>query len=331
MAQSSDRPEGKEHIPNYPSGFIILRVFQFVFSIVILGLISYTVYTLTFSANCLMLFTSIASVIITLWMALAHSCAPKLYNYWAVLALDIFLLVFWIISFALLTDQTVFFWSVTSGYCDYYTCYYGSLSGSVLVYGAILATACGLSALEFMFFFISLVMHSIALCRHRRTGLHSNPVNAGVLSQSDQGQMPSHTKSQLPPQTPPQMQQQVQPQAQHQAQQQIQHRRIINYQPFPHFEPPAGQNVNNQVSPQQSPQRQTASVSAQSYSQRQPPHFPAQHPVPPQFHTRSPPPLTSHPVGGFTNQPRIVQQAPPPPQQAPHQPPTRGQSPPGSY
>ncbi|KAK7430208.1 hypothetical protein QQZ08_003183 [Neonectria magnoliae] len=309
MAQSSDRPEGKEHTPNHPSGFMILRVFQFVFSIVILGLISYTVYVLTFSANCLMLFTSVASVIITLWMVLAHSCAPKLYNYWAVLALDIFLLVFWIISFALLTAQTVFFWSVTSGYCDYYTCYYGSLSGSALVYGAILATACGLGALEFMFFFISLVMHSIALCRHRRTELHSNPVNAGVLSQPDQDQMP--------PQTQPQMQQ-VQPQAQHQAQQQMQPRRIVNSRPFPHFELPAGQNVYNQVSPQQSPQKQTAPVSPESNSQGQPPHFPAQHPAPPQFHTRSPPPLTSHPVGGFIHQQRMVQQAPPLPPQATH-------------
>ena len=41
-------------------------------------------------------------MIVCIYGIVAHFGPTSLYNYWAVLALDIFLVIFWLISFALL-------------------------------------------------------------------------------------------------------------------------------------------------------------------------------------------------------------------------------------
>ncbi|KAH6900017.1 hypothetical protein B0T10DRAFT_393579 [Thelonectria olida] len=179
-ANSNARLKGKEHIPNYPSGFVVLRILQLVLSVVILAILCYTVYWAAFAGNCLMLFTTLATFVASLWMVIAHTCTPQAYNYWAVLALDIFLVVFWLISFAILAAQTAIYFAAGSSYCDWYSCYDDTLYGAALVYGSIMAAASGLGALEFLFFIISLVIHSIMICRHRRAGLHNTPVCNGT-------------------------------------------------------------------------------------------------------------------------------------------------------
>ena len=45
------------HIPRYPRGFIILRIFQLVFNLAILGLCAYATYIAAFSGDILMLAT----------------------------------------------------------------------------------------------------------------------------------------------------------------------------------------------------------------------------------------------------------------------------------
>lgn len=52
---STARLAGKEHMPHYPPCFLALRVLQFLFSIVLLGILAYTVYIVAFSGNCLMM------------------------------------------------------------------------------------------------------------------------------------------------------------------------------------------------------------------------------------------------------------------------------------
>lgn len=65
------------------------------------------------------------------------------------LAFEIFLFIFWLISFCVLAAQTAYYWSAGSGYCSYYYCYSGGdLEGDDLIYGSILAAACGIGALE---------------------------------------------------------------------------------------------------------------------------------------------------------------------------------------
>lgn len=115
------------------------------------------------------------------------SCVPKTYNYWAVLALDLFLTIFWLISFALLAWQAAWYfaagaWAYGYGHDDDYYDYdsyyddiysddddYGfkrslaggvekrDLSGFALTYGAILGAAAGLGGLQ-LYVLLSLIM-----------------------------------------------------------------------------------------------------------------------------------------------------------------------------
>lgn len=68
--------------------------------------------------------------------------AWKSYNYWAILSLDIFLLVLWLVSFALMAAD-VAPWADGNAVCDYWDCY---TMGSVLF--ACLAAIAGLGGAE---------------------------------------------------------------------------------------------------------------------------------------------------------------------------------------
>lgn len=57
-------------------------------------------------------------------MIVAETCAPVIYNYWAVLGLDIFALVFWLASFSYLASQVAGLRLVSYDYtCGYYSYY----------------------------------------------------------------------------------------------------------------------------------------------------------------------------------------------------------------
>lgn len=95
-------------------------------------------------------------------MIIAHTCAKNVYNYWAVLVFDIFLFLFWFISFCLLAVQTTWYFGTStfyiysdyydSDYDSYYDDYYGfddyGLSDAAVTFGAILAAVAGLGALN---------------------------------------------------------------------------------------------------------------------------------------------------------------------------------------
>jgi hypothetical protein len=110
-------------------------------------------------------------------MIVTLTCVPKTYNYWAVLALDIFLTIFWLVSFALLAWQAAWYFAAGAwfyGGYDYdndyydYDSYYDDIysdsydydfdykrgletrdvSGFALTYGAILAAAAGLGGVN---------------------------------------------------------------------------------------------------------------------------------------------------------------------------------------
>lgn len=73
-------------------------------------------------------------------------------NYWAILALDIFGIVFWIASFALLASEVADFMNgYTSCSYDYYGdgyCAHYGLSGVNLIVGGCLSAASGLGGVE---------------------------------------------------------------------------------------------------------------------------------------------------------------------------------------
>ncbi|KAK9779664.1 hypothetical protein SCAR479_03271 [Seiridium cardinale] len=279
---SNQRSPGREHFPLYPKGFIGIRILQLVLAVVVLGLSAFGVAVLVFSGDCLILFTAIATIISCIYYIVAEFGAPKLFNYWAVLSLDIFLVIFWLISFALLAAEVA---PYMNGYttCDYYYgCYTTSLSGSDKIYAACLAAAAGLGGLEFVVFIVSLAIHSAMLHRHRKAGLHCTPValsNAQVATASGE-------KVGTQPQTQPQVQQHQQ-----------QNLPPLGHpqQPQPSYTgqptPPAQQVYGapqQQYYPQQIPQQAPSPLSAQPTGlsvQQQPVQHQTAHPAPGPYET----------------------------------------------
>lgn len=86
------------------------------------------------------LFTLITSI----YHLVAEYGAPSIYNYWAVLSLDIFMVIMWLSSFALLASQVAALFSYSyysSGY------YYGLGKGDKIVVSC-LAAASALGGVE---------------------------------------------------------------------------------------------------------------------------------------------------------------------------------------
>ncbi|TPX17198.1 uncharacterized protein E0L32_003316 [Thyridium curvatum] len=173
---------GREHIPGHPKAFIAVRFISLIIGLVVLACDAYSLSRLAFSGNSLMMFTSIANLITCLYVIVAELGVPAAYNYWPVLGLDVFMAVFWLVSFALLASQVApLFKGVT--YCDwYYGCYSYELEGESLAWSAVLAAVAGLGGLEFALYIVALVIGSIYLSRHRKAGGHCMPLGAGAAT-----------------------------------------------------------------------------------------------------------------------------------------------------
>ncbi|KAI2467096.1 hypothetical protein F4781DRAFT_433749 [Annulohypoxylon bovei var. microspora] len=213
---SNQRVPGKEHIPLFPKGFVAIRIIQLIISIICLGLCAFGIAYLVFSGDALMLFTAIATIITSIYCLVAEFGPPKAYNYWAILSLDIFLVIFWLISFALLAAQVAAGFALYHEYSDFYEEYYGVSTDNTAyaVYGACLAAAAGLGGLEFLLYIISLSVHGVMLHRHRKAGLKAMPFNvasggapavAVLPVDGEKFQMQSQATQVYPQQTAPAM------------------------------------------------------------------------------------------------------------------------------
>jgi len=118
---------------------------------------------------------------------------PIIYNYWAVLGVDIFAVIFWLISFALLASEVAAYQIVYDTGCSYtYDGYCYKKRGlnllpkrattNVVTYRNALAAASGLGGLEFLLFIVTLVFTSLYLHRHRTAGGHCMPGTMGTAS-----------------------------------------------------------------------------------------------------------------------------------------------------
>ena len=158
------RAPGHEHIPLYPRGFIALRIVQLVLCLLVLGLTAYGCAALPTSGNIFMLVVSLFTLITSVYHLVTHysgSLRRTGYNYWAVLALDIFLVIMWLASFALLASEASFLFSYFGGFVSYYDDYYGVSSyssssyalGYIGVAAACMAAAAGLGGILLYVFF----------------------------------------------------------------------------------------------------------------------------------------------------------------------------------
>ncbi|KAL5319550.1 hypothetical protein ACEPPN_012605 [Leptodophora sp. 'Broadleaf-Isolate-01'] len=92
----------RSHIPALPAFTFYLRYAQLVVAIVVLGLSAYV---------------AIATLVIAIYNIVTIIIHPAFYNYWAVIGLDTFALIFWLISFSLLASEAAA-WSIITHYSD---------------------------------------------------------------------------------------------------------------------------------------------------------------------------------------------------------------------
>ncbi|KAL2021435.1 hypothetical protein VTK56DRAFT_7188 [Thermocarpiscus australiensis] len=186
---STARAPGHEHIPIYPRGFIAVRIVQLVLAIIIMGLSAFSIYILPYDGNSYIIAVAVMTFITSIYHLVARFNAPGIFNYWAILGLDIFLVIMWLASFALLASRVAALWYYTGRYSSYYS--YSSYSSydtdyddAYLIWLAVQAAAASLGGVAFVLYIIALAIHSIALHRHRAAGLHCMP---GVLPPSIPG------------------------------------------------------------------------------------------------------------------------------------------------
>ncbi|EAQ92622.1 hypothetical protein CHGG_00857 [Chaetomium globosum CBS 148.51] len=125
-----------------------------------------------YDGNNFILAVAIMTLLYSIYNLVAKYGPPAAYNYWVILGLDIFFVVMWLCSFALLAARVGQFFSLVNSYSSYS---YYSLSDSDLIWLAAQAAAAGLGGVEFVLFLVSLIIHSIHLHRHRAAGLHCTP------------------------------------------------------------------------------------------------------------------------------------------------------------
>jgi hypothetical protein len=195
-----------DHVLALPSFVLAFRILQLVTALAIMGLAGYGITEFSFDGIDLTLFSAIATIIIAIYVIVASTGAPVIYNYWAILGLDIFAIVFWIISFSLLASEVAAYdvvpYTDTCLYYYYGVCYYKrSLEkrnyGARRTFRNAMAAASGLGGLEFIFFVVTLIMTSIWLHRHRKAGGHCMPGRSGAVATEPKPEMPVQT--QYPP------------------------------------------------------------------------------------------------------------------------------------
>ncbi|KAH7018089.1 uncharacterized protein B0I36DRAFT_368136 [Microdochium trichocladiopsis] len=187
---SAEREAGREHIPQYPKGFVALRIIQLIFSLICMSLSAFALSLATSSTPMIMIFVSIFTLITTTYNIVACNIHPKLYNYWAVLTFEIFLFLAWLVAFALMGSSGAVLIASWQAYGNSLTSESADL---IAVLGSVMAAAGAIGAMNWILFFVSLVMNSVLISRHRSAGLHSKRVAAGgqrdggkVLMQSEQ-------------------------------------------------------------------------------------------------------------------------------------------------
>jgi hypothetical protein len=171
--------------------FTALRIIQVILGIIILGLSAYPVSLTSgygygayiFEPGAIGIFTGIATLIFVVYWFVSNSVSnQKLYNYWAIFAVECFVWVFWLTTFALYASFVGQSLSTMGNYNTSYSggntyCYSGycvtgkrGLSKRYVqtdpVAGTIYA-ALAFSVINFILFSVTLILFTVNMMRHR--------------------------------------------------------------------------------------------------------------------------------------------------------------------
>ncbi|KAK0733584.1 hypothetical protein B0T26DRAFT_27676 [Lasiosphaeria miniovina] len=297
---SAVRAPGHEHIPLYPPYFIILRMVQLGLAVLIMALDAYGVSVLSTDGNSFVLAVAIMNLITGVYFLVTHYFYPNIYNYWAILGLDILLIIMWLSSFALLASEVNEWYSsvghLTAGQnvCNGVTC--SKVQQSYIAAPACLAAAASFGAVEFVLHIVSLVFHSMALHRHRAAGLHCMPAGSSMGGGFGGGAVSAEKSQQAYQQVPlqdHQQHQQVYP-VYAQQQQQQQAYPVQVQQPQQLYNPTVSPPPQQPYAPPQQPQQPY-------YPQQQQPQV---QPQPAVYHAAHAPALVPQQTGGsYVSQP----------------------------
>jgi hypothetical protein len=252
MSAQTVRLPGREHIPDYPKGYVAVNVIQLIFSIILIGCSGFALAVLPTLAGVFIMISSLVSFAISIWLISARQCAPQAFNYWASIAFDVFLFVFYLIGWALSAIASIFWMGSI----------YGIVNAVMAVFGAFnwyvhpLRRASSFPFFQFhilttqsrIMFIVALIVDAVVVARHRRAGLRNKPglpvaatTTTVPQSKEEQYQM---TPQPYPVQAAPAFQP-VDPNAQYYAQQ--------PQQPYP-GQPPVPGQVPQYTVPAQQPQ-----------------------------------------------------------------------------
>jgi len=162
-----------------PRWVLIVRIFQGLFAGLVLGTSAYGIYWVSFGAWCFALFTALATIIVLLYIRLSTYVASlrAAYNYWAILALEIFMVVFWLASMgALAALRSTFTIPTEINGCVNYG--YGGIcykkrelakrwAVATDGYLNMMSATAAFCAIEFLLFIATLTILSINIRRHR--------------------------------------------------------------------------------------------------------------------------------------------------------------------
>jgi hypothetical protein len=165
-------PERKSHMVALPRGFLVLRIFQLVFATIVAGVCIFGVIYAVLPSFILNIFTGICTIITLIYIFVATYGSSNLYQYWAILSLEIFCLISWLASFTYLASNVAIASANNHGY---------DRNDRIVI--AIFGSCAGVGAVEFVLFIISLSMYSVAIHRHHKAGSHCVPGSAWPVSQ----------------------------------------------------------------------------------------------------------------------------------------------------
>jgi len=164
------------HVP-VPKWFRWVRIAQLVIAIMCAGLAAYVSRNLPwFETSDLMIFVGFATAIFVVYVLLATTAVPVIYNFWIILLLEILTLIFWVCAFLALAFEIAIVAAATDlisdAEKDATAKYLGHEFSIDLFHHTKMAgdAACIFGAIIFIMFFVTLVSFSSRLRRFRKSG-----------------------------------------------------------------------------------------------------------------------------------------------------------------
>ncbi|KAL2143517.1 hypothetical protein VTI28DRAFT_10373 [Corynascus sepedonium] len=166
------RPPGREHIPIFPKKFATIRIFQLILAFLVVVASAIGVHYRPFFGNAFILIVGLITLCTSTYLLIAEYGPPTAYNYWAILSLDVLLVILWLCCVPMTSGRLRLLFEIA----DYDRENFGAVTSLYAAFLASQTLATLFGGFEFVLYLISLSIHSVCVHRHRAAGLRSTPV-----------------------------------------------------------------------------------------------------------------------------------------------------------